>query len=154
MAVGLRRGGQLAGEIRDGDELLASRLEIAQLDLTIGKLVADDDREVGVVACRRLELLRELADGELRAYRQAGRPQVGRDPQSIRGPGRIRTDDNRERPGLGRRRGAHGREGEDDPIESEPEADPRCRPPAEKLDEPVIPPTAAERLLLALAPGA
>ena len=44
-------------------------------------------------------------------------------------------------------------EGEDEPIEADPEPDARRRPPAEQLDQAVVAAPAADRLLLALAPG-
>ena len=40
-----------------------------------------------------------------------------------------------------------------EPVEPDPEPDPGRRPPAEQLDQAVVPPAAADRLLLALAPG-
>ena len=102
MAVGLRGGGELAGKIGDGDKLLAPGLEIAQLDLAVGELVADDDGEVGVVAGRRFELLAELANCEVRSDSQAGGAQVGRDPEAFRGCGGVGPDDDGERNRLRR----------------------------------------------------
>ena len=41
-------------------------------------------------------------------------------------------------------------QGQDEPIDADPEADPRRRAAAQELDEPVVAPAAADRLLLAL----
>ena len=75
------------------------------------------------------------------------------DPQAVDGVVRVGADDDRER-ALARagRRAALFVEREQQPIEPDPETDPRRRPAAEQLDEAVVPPAAAERLLLALAP--
>ena len=69
MAVGLRRGGELAGEIDERDELLAAGFEIPELDLATGQLVAENHGEMGVIASGRFELFAELAGGELGANR-------------------------------------------------------------------------------------
>jgi hypothetical protein len=67
VAVGLGRSGKLAGEIDERDELLAAGLEIPELDLAAGQLVAEDHGEVGMIPGSRFELFAELADGQLGA---------------------------------------------------------------------------------------
>jgi len=44
------RPGNLAGEVVERDGLLGAGLEIAELDLAVAELVADDHREMGPVA--------------------------------------------------------------------------------------------------------
>ncbi len=119
----------------------------------VGQLVADDDREVRLVACGRLELLAELAPTELRARRDAGGPKRRGDAQAADRVVRVGADDDGHRHGLRDRGHAGLVEREDQPVDADPEADPRRRPPTEQLDETVIAPPAADRLLLALAPG-
>ena len=55
-----------------------------QLDLPLGQLVADDHREVGSIAGRRLQLLAELARRELRPGGDPRGPQDRGDPQPLR----------------------------------------------------------------------
>ena len=66
----------LAGEVADGDELLGPGRQVAQADLAVGQLVADDHREVGVLARGGLELLAELAAAELGPGRDPRRSQI------------------------------------------------------------------------------
>ena len=90
----------LAGEVGDRDELLGAGRQVAQADLARRELVAEDDREVGAVASRGLELLAELAPAELGAGRDPRRAQLRGDPQARR---RCRPGRRRRRP-TGRRR--------------------------------------------------
>ena len=134
------------------DELLGSGVEVLELDLAVGELVADDHREMGAVPGRRLQLLPELALRELRPGRDPGRPEERRDPEPVGSGVRVGADHDGDR----RRRIRDGRrplrlEGKQHPVEAEPEPDPRRRPAAEQLDEPVVAAAAADRLLLALA---
>ena len=129
---------ELAGEVIDRDELLGSGLEVAELDLAVAELVAEDDREVGPVPGGRLELLAELALAELGPGGDPGGPEDCRDPQAIGGGGGVRADDDGDRRRLGDRRGPLGVEGQEDATEADPEADPGRRPATEKLDEPVV----------------
>src|SRR6185295_2089414 len=144
---------ELANQVVDRDELLRPRFQIPNLDLAVGKLVADDHREVGAVSSGRLELLAELPLAQLRPGDEPRRSERRRDPQALRGGRRIRPDDDGDRSRLGGRRRALLVEGEEDAIEPQPEADAGRRPPAEELDEAVVAPAPAERLLLALAAG-
>ena len=73
VSVRLRRALELAGEARDGDRALRAGLEVAQLDVAAGELVADDHREVRAVAGRGLELLAELPLAQLGPDGQPGR---------------------------------------------------------------------------------
>jgi hypothetical protein len=66
------RSFDLAREVGDGDQFLGPGRQVPKTDLTRRKLVAEDDREVGLVASRRLELLAELATTELGARRDPG----------------------------------------------------------------------------------
>src|SRR5467141_643821 len=85
MTVGPGRGGELAAEVYEGDELLAARLEIPELDLAGDELVAEDHREVGVVPGGRFQLLAQLASRELGPNGKSGGAQVGGDPESVGG---------------------------------------------------------------------
>src|SRR5207248_1581399 len=119
------------------------------LDLSVGELVAEDHREVSPVPRGRFELLAELALAELGPGRDPGCTQDGRDPEPVGGRGRVRPDDDGDRRGLDERRRRLRLEREEDPVEAEPEADPRRRLAAEELDESVIAAPAAEGGLLA-----
>ena len=48
--VGLMRAGDLTRQVRERDELLRPGREVLELDLAVRQLVAEDDREVGLVA--------------------------------------------------------------------------------------------------------
>ena len=65
MLVRLVGSAQLTGQVGDGHRPLRAGLEIAQLDLPGDPLVAQDDREMGPLLGRRLELAAELALAEL-----------------------------------------------------------------------------------------
>jgi hypothetical protein len=56
---------ELADEVADRDAALAAGQQIAQQDLSLGELVAHDDREMGSLPGRRLEGLAEAASPEL-----------------------------------------------------------------------------------------
>ena len=97
--------------------------------------------------------LPSLSPTQLRARRDPGCPQVRGDPQAcdrVIGIG-AHHDDRRWRvrgdlPALLAER-------EEEPVQADPETDPRRRPPTKKLDEAVVAATAADRLLLALSAG-
>ncbi len=146
------RSGDLASEVSERDELLRSSGQVAEADLAGRQLVADDDREVGMVAVGRLELLAELAAREIGPGRDPGCPEVRRDPQPGDGVGRVGTDDDRDRSWFRRCCDTGLGQCQKEPVEADPEADPGRRPAAEHLDEAVVAAAAAERLLLALAP--
>ena len=55
----------LTSQVDDGHELLGAGRQIAQADIATTELIAEDHREVGAVACSRLELLAEFAPPEL-----------------------------------------------------------------------------------------
>ena len=76
-----RRPAELLREVVEPDRALRAGFEIAELDLAVGQLVADDHREVGPVPSRGLELSTEFADGEIGAGRQPLRAKRRRDPQ-------------------------------------------------------------------------
>ena len=102
------------------------------------------------LATGRLELAAELAGAQLGPDREPGRAQLGRDPQSLRGRGRIGADDDGERPSLNRRRDrARLLEREDHPVQPEREPDPGRRLAAQQFDQTVVAAAAAQRLLLA-----
>src|SRR6476619_7210461 len=154
MAMGLVGTGDLARKVAHADHLLRTGRQIAELHLAVRELVTDDDREMGLVASGRLELLAELALPELGPCGDPLGTQQRRDPQPIDGRRRIGTD--HDRSGGVARRGGFARaalfvEGEQQPIEPDPETDPRGRPPAEQLDEAVVPPSPTQSLLLTLA---
>src|SRR6185503_2874155 len=145
----------LARKVCEGDHLLAASRQVPELDLAVRQLIADDDREMRLVASRGLELLTELSLAELRARRDPLAAKQGRDAQPFCGGGRIRADHD------GRRRIVGARavcvrilvvECQEQSVEPDPEPDAGRGPPAEELDETVVPATAADRLLLALAP--
>ena len=66
----------LAGEVDQRNQFLGPGRQVAQTDLAHHELVADDDREVGLVASRRLQLLAELASPELGAGGDPRRSQI------------------------------------------------------------------------------
>ena len=113
-------------------------------------LVAADDREVGALPRRALELLAELPVTQVGAGRDPAASQVRHDPESRHRVVGVRAHDHdvglrrlgQRDPFLGER--------QDDPVEADPEPDARRRRAAQQLDEPVIAAAAAERLLLAL----
>ena len=61
LTVGVMGATKLAREVTQRNDLLRACLQVLQLDLPIGQLVADDDRKVGAVPLRRLELTAQLA---------------------------------------------------------------------------------------------
>ena len=143
----------LAGEVLDRDELLGPGRQVAQADLAGRQLVADDDREVGLVAGGRLELLAELAATELGPRRDARRTEARRQPQPADRVVGVGADHDRHQGGLRDRRRARLVEREDQPVEADPEPDARRGPAAEQLDQAVIASPATDGLLLALATG-
>jgi len=145
--VGVVGSADLAGEVVDADELLGPGLEVLELDLALAQLVADDDREMGPVAGRRLELLAQLPLSELGPRRQAGAPEERRDPQAVRGRRRVGSHDHGDRRRVGDRGMARRLEREERPVETEPEPDRRRGPAAEQLDQPVVAPPSAQRRL-------
>ena len=148
------RPGDLAGEIRRcATSFCVPACRSLSWTSPVRELVADDDREVGLVAGGGLELLAELAVPELRARRDAGGPQRRGDPQAFRRRLRVGADDDRGGrvvPGRGASVALLG-EREEQPVEADPEPDARRRPAAEQLDQAVVAAAAADRLLLALA---
>ena len=139
----------------NADHLLRSSRQIPELDLAVRQLVADDDREVGLVAGGGLQLLAELALAELRTRRDPLATQQCRDAQPFYGRSRIRADhDGRRR--IGGRRAVSVAlllvECQEQPVEPDPEPDAGRGPAAEQLDEAVVAAATTDRLLLALAP--
>src|SRR2546427_1701499 len=148
----MARGGplDLAREPVQGDRTLRARLEVPELDVARRELVADDHREVGAVARGSLELPAELAHAEIGPCGDALGPEERRDPQALDRGARIRADDDGLRRRFGRTRADPGLlEREEDPVESDPEPDPRRRTTAERLDEVVVAAAAPDRRLLA-----
>ena len=142
--------GELAREVREPDEPLGALLEILHLDLAIAQLVADDDREMGVLLRRGLELLAQLAPAKFRASSEASLAKLGRDTEPVHGGVRVGAHDNGHRVAFGCGHDAARLQREHDPGQPDPEADPGRRLAAEKLDEPVISATPTEGLLLPL----
>ena len=139
-------------QVGERDRLLRGRAEVAQHDVAVGQLVADDHREVRAVLDRRLELAAELARREVGADREALRPEVASRSAAARpspsGSAPTTTAERR----LRGRVDALLLEREQDPVEPEPEPDPRRRLAAEQLDQAVVAAAAAERRLLARRP--
>ena len=142
----------LARQVGERHELLGPGRQVAQADLAGRQLVAEDDREMGAVARGRLELLAELAAAELGARRDPGRAELRDDPEPRDGVVGVGADDDRDRRRLGAAAATpvsvSARTSRSSPI---PKPIAGRRPAAEQLDQPVVPPAAAERLLLALA---
>src|SRR3954451_4423979 len=153
MAVGGVSALDLTRQVRERRDLVRAGREVAQPDLARGELVADDDREVCVVARRGLELLAELSTAELGAGRDARRAQICGELQSSDRVVGVRADDDGDRSRLRRDGRAGLGEGDDEPVDADPEADARRGPAPEELDEAVVAAAAADRLLLSLAPG-
>src|SRR3954453_22200657 len=153
MAVGRVSALDLTRQVQQRDDLLRAGREVAQPDLARGQLIADDDREVCVVARRGLELLAELSTADLGAGRNARRAQICGDLQSSDRVVGVRADDDGDRSRLRRDGRAGLGEGDDEPVDAEPEADAGSGPPGEELDEAAAAAAAADRLLLSLAPG-
>src|SRR5262245_35661315 len=65
---------QQRGQVREGDGLLGRRAEVAQDDVPVGQLVADDYREPCAGLHRRLELPAELSRREIDADCEPGGP--------------------------------------------------------------------------------
>src|SRR5688500_17701776 len=83
VTVGGVRTRDLASDVRGRDDLLGPCRQIAELDVAVRQLVADDDREMGLLLGRRFELLPELAAAELGARGDPRPPELGRDPETV-----------------------------------------------------------------------
>ena len=87
----------LARQVADRDELLGPGRQVAQPDLALRQLVAEDHREVGVLLRGCLELLAELPVAELSPGGDPRRSQIRGDHEAACRVGRIRADDDRDR---------------------------------------------------------
>ena len=92
---------ELARKVRERDEALGASLEILDLDLAVAQLVADDDREVGVLLGCGLELLAKLAPAQFRASSDARLAKVSRDAEPVHGGIRVGAHDDGHRVGFG-----------------------------------------------------
>ena len=127
--------------------------QVPKTDLSVRQLVADDDREMCLVAGGGFELPAELAPAELRPGGDPRPSQVRGDREPGGGRIRVGADDDGHGRRLGRGHDTGLGQSEEQPVQPDPEADPGRRPPAEQLDEAVVAPAATDRLLLALAAG-
>ena len=130
----LRRAGQLAGQVGQGHQALSARLEVLELDVALRQLVADDDREVGVLPGRPSRAAGPACAAPARPgprapRRGAGSPHAGarryrpdRRPTTTASGGRLRR---------GRRRVSSQRQ--EHAVQAEGEADAGRRAPAEQL---------------------
>ena len=119
------------------------------------QLVADDDREVGAARARPTRAACRASGGPARPGRAipAARRSVAMRSRVTVSSGSAPTT---TAAGAPIRRSASPAllvEREDEPVEADPEPDPRRRLAAEELDQAVVPTAAAERLLLALRAG-
>ena len=73
MAMGSVGALDLAAEVGQRHDLLGARRQVSQTDLSVGQLVADDDREMRLVPGSGFELSAELAATELRPIPAARR---------------------------------------------------------------------------------
>ena len=64
--------------LTDREHVASGGLQVAQLDVPLVQLVANDHREVCAVAGGRLQLLPQLARAQLRPRGKPGRTQLGR----------------------------------------------------------------------------
>ncbi len=140
---------QLARQVGHVDQPLRAGLQVAQLDLAGLELVADNDREMGSLARRALQLPAELARREIGARRHTRGAQLdGQRQAQVRGR-RVGAHDNGHRLADalgGALAGRHHR----DAVDPQGEPDAGCRPRPEQLDQPVVTPSPAERRLLTL----
>src|SRR5665811_1286155 len=130
--------------------MLRAGVQVLELYVALGQLVADDDGEVSVLLGGGLQLAGQLplpqlgSDGKPRGSQQRCHSQT-RD-----GIDRVRANDDRQRRCLMPRGGARFVEGEQDTIEPQAEADGGCGFAAEQFHEAVVAAATAERLLLSL----
>src|SRR5436309_194236 len=116
MAMALLGAAQFADEVGDRHDPLGARLEVAQLDVAVRELVAEDDREVRSLPARALQLAAELARRELRPDAEAGGPKLRGDAQAFGRGGRLGTHHDRQRLRWRDRLDSLLLEGEDDPV--------------------------------------
>src|SRR4051794_7916525 len=102
MSMRAVRALDLARKVRDRHELLGAGGKVAQTDLSCGQLIADDDREVGLVTGGSLELLAKLSAAKLGTRSDPRRAEVGGDLQPCRGVIRVRSDDDSDEGGFRR----------------------------------------------------
>jgi hypothetical protein len=88
---------QQGRQVDDRDRLLGSGTKVAKLDLPLGQLVADDDREASAFPDGCLELAPELPGHQLGADGEALSAQVGREAEALSRGRRIGTDDDGQR---------------------------------------------------------
>src|SRR4051794_35311177 len=143
----------LACQVGHWHELLGARRKVAKADLARRQLVADDDGEMSLVTRGGLELFAELSAAELGTRRDPRRAQVGRDSQPCSRVIGVGSDDDRDEGRFRRHLAARLDEREDEPVDADAEPDSGSGPSAEELHEAVVASAAADRLLLALAPG-
>ena len=55
------RSGKLSGQVRQRHDVLSAGLEVFELNVTLGQLVADDHREVGMLLGGGFKLAGQLA---------------------------------------------------------------------------------------------
>jgi hypothetical protein len=89
--------GEVAGEVAERDDALRPRLEVADLDLAVRQLVAQDDGEVRPVPAGGLELAAELPAREVGPCTEPGGAQDGGDAQPAYGVIRVRAHDHGQR---------------------------------------------------------
>src|SRR5450759_4664299 len=148
--VALGRSGKLSGQVRQWHHTLRASLQVLELDMALGQLVADDDGEVSMLFGGGLQLAVQLARGQLGSDGKPLGAQERRHSQTRDGIGRVRTDHDRQRRCLMPRGGARFVEGEQDTIEPQAEADGGCGSASEQLNKAVVAAATAERLLLSL----
>src|SRR3954452_12861127 len=93
MSMGAGRSFELPREGRPGDRPLGPGFEITELEVVAAELVADDNGEVGAVACSCLELLPKLPVSELCPHGESRAAQLRGNPQPGGGVGRVGADD-------------------------------------------------------------